>query len=286
MEWFDNQIFTSMVKNNLPKLFKKAEIESMRGGKIGMEVGVLRERILIALLLKSFGEENVKFDFSSTDNSKDTQIFDDILSIKTFMNNGYGGVKVFWASDNKTVKNAVDNYIPQNHILISNINWGTKNGGLYLISLNTQLKIFNTIGVENYLKINNHKYFVDQSNFDEKYKRNYFRHTFSNKFLENFSSGVKKSFEYLQIDLDSLNIQNIPIKKIKELEIFLNQNDDNLNIRTIDLSLKKRGFLLTSAQRNEILKHSAKTKINNNKFNDKESNKDDEGQEIKSQQGE
>ena len=108
--------------------------------------------------------------------------------------------------------------------------------------------------LENYLKINNHKYFVDQSNFDEKYKRNYFRHTFSNKFLENFSSGVKKSFEYLQIDLDSLNIQNIPKKKIKELEIFLNQNDDNLNIRTIDLSLKKRGFLLTSAQRNEILK--------------------------------
>ena len=108
--------------------------------------------------------------------------------------------------------------------------------------------------LENYLKINNHKYFVDQSNFDEKYKSNYFRHTFSNKFLENLSSGVKKSFEYLQIDLDSLNIQNIPIKKIKELEIFLNQNDDNLNIRTIDLSLKKRGFLLTSAQRNEILK--------------------------------
>ena len=39
-----------------------------------------------------------------------------------------------------------------------------------------------------------------------------------------------------------------------ELEIFLNQNDDNLNIRTIDLSLKKRGFLLSSAQRNEIIK--------------------------------
>ena len=108
--------------------------------------------------------------------------------------------------------------------------------------------------LENYLKINNHKYFVDQSNFDEKYKRNYFRHTFSNKFLENFSSGVKKSFEYLQIDLDSLNIQNVPIKKIKELEIFLNQNDDNLNIRTIDLSLKKRGLILSNAQRNEILK--------------------------------
>ena len=108
--------------------------------------------------------------------------------------------------------------------------------------------------LEIYLKENNHKYFIDNSNFDEKYKRNYFRHNFSNKFLEEFSSGVKKSFEYLQNDLSSLNIQTKPIKKIEELEIFLNQKDDNLNIRTIDLNLKKRGILLSNAQRNEILK--------------------------------
>uniref|UniRef100_UPI004048A7C6 tRNA lysidine(34) synthetase TilS n=1 Tax=Aliarcobacter sp. TaxID=2321116 RepID=UPI004048A7C6 len=108
--------------------------------------------------------------------------------------------------------------------------------------------------LENYLKTNNHKYFIDQSNFDEKYKRNFFRHNFSNRFLEKFSTGVKKSFYYLEKDLKSLNIQNNPIKKIEELEIFENQNDDNLNIRTIDLSLKKRGLLLSNAQRNEILK--------------------------------
>ena len=108
--------------------------------------------------------------------------------------------------------------------------------------------------LENYLKTNNYKYFIDQSNFDEKYKRNFFRHNFSNKFLEEFSSGVKKSFHYLEKDLKSLNIENSPLKKIEELEIFKNQNDDNLNIRIIDLSLKKRGFLLSNAQRNEILK--------------------------------
>ena len=51
-----------------------------------------------------------------------------------------------------------------------------------------------------------------------------------------------------------MNIQNLPIKKIEDLEIFLNQKDDNLNIRTIDLSLKKRGLILSNAQRNEILK--------------------------------
>ena len=108
--------------------------------------------------------------------------------------------------------------------------------------------------LENYLRNNNYKYFVDKSNFDEKYKRNYFRHNFSNKFLEEFKAGTKKSFEYLQNDLNSLNIQSNPIKEIKELEIFLNQKDNNLNIRTIDLSLKKRGILISSAQRDEILK--------------------------------
>lgn len=108
--------------------------------------------------------------------------------------------------------------------------------------------------LENYLIKNNHKYFIDNSNFDEKYKRNFFRHNFSNKFLKNFSDGVKKSFEYLQNDLNSLNIQTKAVKKIKELEIFFNQNDDNLNIRTIDLNLKKREILLSNAQRNEILK--------------------------------
>ncbi|RXJ83666.1 tRNA lysidine(34) synthetase TilS [Arcobacter cloacae] len=108
--------------------------------------------------------------------------------------------------------------------------------------------------LEIYLKENNYKYFIDDSNFDEKYKRNYFRHNFANKFLEKFSNGVKKSFEYLQNDLNSLNFQINPIKKIEELEIFTNIKDDNLNIRTIDLSLKKRGILLSSSQRDEILK--------------------------------
>ncbi len=110
------------------------------------------------------------------------------------------------------------------------------------------------VELEEYLLKNNHKYFVDQSNFDEKYKRNFFRHNFSDKFINNFSKGIKKSFEYLQKDLDSLDIQNKPLKKIKELEIFLNQKNDNLNIRTIDLSLKRRGILLSFANRNEILK--------------------------------
>lgn len=105
-----------------------------------------------------------------------------------------------------------------------------------------------------YLENKNIKYFVDESNIDEKYKRNYFRNSFSNSFLKEFENGVKNSFNFLHSDLNSLNIDFNPIKKIDELEIFKNQNDNNLNLRVIDKSLKKRGILLSSLQREEIIK--------------------------------
>ncbi|MEV9528735.1 tRNA lysidine(34) synthetase TilS [Aliarcobacter butzleri] len=108
--------------------------------------------------------------------------------------------------------------------------------------------------LEEFLQKEDIKYFIDNSNFDEKYKRNYFRHNFSDKLLNDYSNGIKKSFKYLQDDINSLNIEITPIKNFNELEIYQNQNDNNLNIRIIDNSLKKRGFLLSSAQRKEILK--------------------------------
>lgn len=154
MEWFENIEFVNLVKSKLPKLFRLAELETMRGGKIGMEVGVLRERILTAFIIKCFGKENVKSDFSSTENSKDVKVFEDVLSIKTFTNNGFGGVKVFWASDNESVKKAVENYRPQNHLLISNIKWGKTDNGIFLIPLDVQNEILEHNGILKYLKIN------------------------------------------------------------------------------------------------------------------------------------
>jgi len=108
--------------------------------------------------------------------------------------------------------------------------------------------------LEGYLKANKITYFIDQSNYDEKYTRNYFRHNFSDKFLNEFQEGIKNSFKYLDKDLNSLNIQTEPILKIEKLEVFKNTKDDNLNIRIIDINLKKRGILISNASRNEILK--------------------------------
>jgi len=108
--------------------------------------------------------------------------------------------------------------------------------------------------LENYLKKRDIKYFIDSSNRDEKYKRNYFRHNFSDRFLDEYKDGIINSFNYLQEDIESLNFKNKAIIEVEELEVFKNLDDDNLNIRIIDLSLKKRGVLLSKAQRKEILK--------------------------------
>ncbi len=108
--------------------------------------------------------------------------------------------------------------------------------------------------LETFLDKKDIKYFIDESNFDEKYTRNYFRKNFSNELLNNFKNGIQQSFKYLANDLNSLNIDYTPIYKEKELEIFKRSNDYNKNIRVIDTSLKKRGILLSKKQRDEILK--------------------------------
>ncbi|NPA11105.1 MAG: tRNA lysidine(34) synthetase TilS [Epsilonproteobacteria bacterium] len=103
----------------------------------------------------------------------------------------------------------------------------------------------------NYLKHNDIKYFEDSSNTDTKYKRNYFRHKYSNPFLKEFKDGVKKSFLYLQEDKELL--LNTNYTKIKYLYFFKKQNP-KLDIKTADIILKKLSILPTKAQKDEILK--------------------------------
>lgn len=63
---FDDNLIIKRVKNKLPHLFQLAELESSRNGKIGMEIGSVRERILIALLMYKFGIDIVDPDIPIT----------------------------------------------------------------------------------------------------------------------------------------------------------------------------------------------------------------------------
>ncbi|MDI6815221.1 MAG: ThaI family type II restriction endonuclease, partial [Dehalococcoidales bacterium] len=55
-EIFEDEALTGKIKKRLPYFYQLAELESSRAGKIGMEVGSLREKIIVALLIYKFGE--------------------------------------------------------------------------------------------------------------------------------------------------------------------------------------------------------------------------------------
>ncbi|MEO1924112.1 MAG: tRNA lysidine(34) synthetase TilS [Nautiliaceae bacterium] len=102
-----------------------------------------------------------------------------------------------------------------------------------------------------FLHKHNINYFIDESNFDKKYKRNFIRHEFSNKFIEMFEKGVKKSFEFLEEDKKLLVDYNW--KKIKKL-YFFEKSTPQKDIKKVDLILKRLGVLATKSQKDEILR--------------------------------
>jgi tRNA(Ile)-lysidine synthase len=107
--------------------------------------------------------------------------------------------------------------------------------------------------LEEYLINNNYKYFVDNSNFDTKYKRNFFRKNFANELVDNYSKGISRTFEYIKNDINSLDSNKILFKE-KDLYILEAKNDNNINIKSIDKIIKKLGFILTKAQKDEIFR--------------------------------
>ncbi|MCV6608001.1 MAG: tRNA lysidine(34) synthetase TilS [Campylobacterales bacterium] len=130
--------------------------------------------------------------------------------------------------------------------------------GLDLISEKKSYKIirpfltFSKEEIENFLKENNFHYFVDHTNQDEKYKRNFIRSNFANDFIKQYKDGVLKSFEYIQKDCDYI-LKEYNYKKIKDLYI-LKEREELISIKEIELTIKKMGYILSKPQKDEILK--------------------------------
>ena len=98
-----------------------------------------------------------------------------------------------------------------------------------------------------YLQKNNIKYFLDASNSDEKYRRNHFRKKYAQPLLEEYKSGIVKSFEYLETDSEML-IQKTEILKKNALACFQKSNSRS-DIYHIDKYLKSIGHIMTKEER-------------------------------------
>ena len=151
-EIFEDKKLVRKIKNKLPYLFQLAELESSRAGKVGMEVGSLREKIIIALLIYKFGEENVETEISITEPEVDVKLFNKPISIKTITGKSLSGVKLIWTVDAQKAREFRESYYPHCDILLVQINWGST-GGFYYISLEAQREIFDRIGRNRYIKL-------------------------------------------------------------------------------------------------------------------------------------
>jgi len=152
IEIFEDEKLVEKIKRRLPYLFQLAELESSRGGKTGMEVGSVREKIIIALLIYKFGEANVETEIPITEPGVDAKLFGLPVSIKTITGKSFAGVKLIWTVDAQKAKEFRDSYYPHCDILLIQINWNDV-GGVYYIPLNVQKRLFDRIGKQNYIRL-------------------------------------------------------------------------------------------------------------------------------------
>ena len=152
IEIFEDKKLIEKIGKRLPYLFHLAELESSRAGKVGMEVGSLRERIIVALLIYKFGETNVETEIPITKPEVDVLLFEQPVSIKTVTGKGFSGVKLVWTVDAQKAKEFRKTYYPHCDILLIRINWNDI-GGFYYLPLEAQRKLFNKIGRKKYIKL-------------------------------------------------------------------------------------------------------------------------------------
>lgn len=150
-EVFKEVRFQKKVKQELPKIMGKADIESRKFGSTGMEKGLVRRRNLIDFLIDHFGEDRIDIiDLPGIDIKIDSHP----VKIKTIT--GKGGVKIKWTVDPKKVENIMSDYLPSCGILLIRLNWGMKvknlPSGIFWIPIEAQKRVLKHLGRELYLK--------------------------------------------------------------------------------------------------------------------------------------
>jgi hypothetical protein len=152
LEIFKDETLIVKIQKRLPYLFQIAELESSRAGKTGMEVGSVREKIIVALLIYKFGETNVETEIPITESEVDVKLFGKPISIKTITGKSFSGVKLIWTVDAQKAREFSENYYPSCDILLVQINWNST-GGFYYIPLSVQKQIFEKLGRGKYIKL-------------------------------------------------------------------------------------------------------------------------------------
>lgn len=102
--------------------------------------------------------------------------------------------------------------------------------------------------IEAYLSEYNISHFSDESNTDERYTRNFFRHRFSSPLMRQYQEGIKRSFRYLEEDTDEL-IEPLRAEYCEEMVYFKRPANLSSLIRHSDTVLKNLGHVMKGAEK-------------------------------------
>ncbi|MDZ4159565.1 MAG: ThaI family type II restriction endonuclease [Anaerolineaceae bacterium] len=149
---FTDKELATKIQARLPELFYLAELENSRAGKVGMEVGSAREKILIALLLYKFGKANVETDISIIEPEVDVKVFGNPISIKTITGKKLAGVKLIWTVDAEKALRFRQDYLPSCDMLLAQLSWDDW-GWFFYFSRHAQLETLQQIGRQRYIKL-------------------------------------------------------------------------------------------------------------------------------------
>jgi len=149
---FSDEQLVKKIKVKLPHLFQIAEMECSRAGKVGMEVGSVREKIITALLIYKFGEQNVDANIPITEPETDVKLFGKPISIKTITGKNPSGIKLIWTVDAQKAIEFSKDYFPSCDMILVQINW-ENGGGFYYITQQTQIETLRLMGHDRFIKL-------------------------------------------------------------------------------------------------------------------------------------
>ncbi|HEX5711037.1 MAG TPA: tRNA lysidine(34) synthetase TilS [Sulfuricurvum sp.] len=107
--------------------------------------------------------------------------------------------------------------------------------------------------IEAYLNRHNLSHFIDESNSDESYTRNRFRHRHSTPIMREHSDAIRRSFRYLDEDSDLL-IEKVLFESVQELYYATNPSSTRSLIYGIDQHLKSLGILMSGHEKERLKK--------------------------------
>ncbi|DAB38503.1 MAG: tRNA lysidine(34) synthetase TilS [Sulfuricurvum sp. GWF2_44_89] len=107
--------------------------------------------------------------------------------------------------------------------------------------------------IEAYLHTHNIPHHIDESNADERYTRNFFRHRYSAPMMRDYRDAIRRSFRYLEEDNESL-IEPMDFLSVEELSYAHNPHTFRSLLYGIDRFFKSRGILLTQHDKEALKK--------------------------------